>query len=140
MRSLVELTMWCTCDGGRVRCAKRGGVRFTVGGNPWFLMVLIHNVGGAGNVVAVRIKCPYTGWVPMYRNWGALWTVRTKMSGPLSFVVTTSDRRSLVLRNVVRNGWRFGQTWAMKARCGGSGAGTRGSWEVMMKRRWTLLV
>nr|PNR28241.1 hypothetical protein PHYPA_028833 [Physcomitrium patens] len=124
----------------KVRCAKRGGVRFTVGGNPWFLMVLIHNVGGAGNVVAVRIKCPYTGWVPMYRNWGALWTVRTKMSGPLSFVVTTSDRRSLVLRNVVRNGWRFGQTWAMKARCGGSGAGTRGSWEVMMKRRWTLLV
>uniref|UniRef100_A0A7I4EG08 Expansin n=1 Tax=Physcomitrium patens TaxID=3218 RepID=A0A7I4EG08_PHYPA len=95
----------------KVRCAKRGGVRFTIGGNPWFLMVLIHNVGGAGDVVSVKVKCPYTGWVSAYRNWGCLWTVRTKMTGPLSFTLVTSDGRTLYSMNAVRNGWKFGQTW-----------------------------
>jgi hypothetical protein len=95
----------------RVRCARRGGIRFTVGGNPWFLMVLIHNVGGAGDVKSVRIKGSSTGWYNMYRNWGALWTVRVKISGALTFAVTTSDGRTVVARNAVGKGWKFGQTW-----------------------------
>ncbi|KAG0554482.1 hypothetical protein M758_12G098900 [Ceratodon purpureus] len=94
----------------RVRCAKRGGVRFTIGGNPWFMMILIHNVGGAGDIRAVQIKGPRTGWVPMYRNWGALWTCRTKISGALTFRITTSDGRTLVTGGP-GNSWRFGQTW-----------------------------
>lgn len=100
--------MWCMCDGGRVCCVKCGGVWFMVGGNLWFLMVFIYNVGGVGNVVVVRIKCLYIGWVLMYCNWGVLWIVWIKMSGLLLFVVMISDRWSLVLRNVVCNGWRFG--------------------------------
>ncbi|KAG0583234.1 hypothetical protein KC19_3G120000 [Ceratodon purpureus] len=95
----------------KVRCAKRGGIRFTIGGNPWFLMVLIHNVGGAGDMRSVRVKGQYTNWYPMYRNWGALWTVRTKLSGALSFAVTTSNGRTVVARNVVGKWWKFGQTW-----------------------------
>ena len=55
------------------------------------MMILIHNVAGAGDVRAVKIKSPYTGWIPMYRNWGAVWTVRLKMQGALSFMITTSD-------------------------------------------------
>lgn len=95
----------------RVRCAKRGGIRFTMGGNPWFLMILIHNVGGAGEVRSVKIKCPYTGWVPMYRNWGALWTTQVRMRGALSFMITGSDGRTIVTRNAVGTWWQFGQTW-----------------------------
>lgn len=95
----------------RVNCAKKGGVRFTVGGNPWFLMVLIHNVGGAGDIRTAKIKSPSSGWIPMYRNWGALWTCRTKLSGTLSFMLTTSDGRTLISYGAVRQGWRFGQTW-----------------------------
>lgn len=40
----------------RVCCVKRGGVCFIVGGNLWFLMVLIYNVGGVGDVRVVKIK------------------------------------------------------------------------------------
>lgn len=95
----------------RVQCLKKGGIRFTMGGNPWFLMVLVHNVGGAGDVVAVKVKCPSSGWYDMYRNWGALWTVQKKMVGPLSFLLTTGDGRRLTAYNAVGNGWTFGQTW-----------------------------
>ncbi|KAG0554038.1 hypothetical protein KC19_12G058700 [Ceratodon purpureus] len=95
----------------RVPCQRKGGIRFTVGGNPWFFMILIHNVGGAGDITKVMIKCPYTPWYPMYRNWGSLWTVRTQMRGSLSFQITTSDGRTVTTNNAVGNGWKFGQTW-----------------------------
>lgn len=95
----------------RVPCQKKGGIRFTVGGNPWFFMILIHNVGGAGDVVSVKIKCPSTEWTSMYRNWGALWTVQKKMEGHLSFQVTTSDGKTHTTWNAVGDGWHFGQTW-----------------------------
>ncbi|KAG0567829.1 hypothetical protein KC19_7G164700 [Ceratodon purpureus] len=95
----------------RVPCQKKGGIQFTIGGNPWFYMILIHNVAGAGDVVRVQIKSPTTGWTPMYRNWGALWTVRKQLKGALSFQITTSDGRVVVTHNAVGHGWRFGQTW-----------------------------
>lgn len=40
----------------RVRCVKCGGVCFMIGGNLYFLMVLIYNVGGVGDIRFVRIK------------------------------------------------------------------------------------
>jgi hypothetical protein len=95
----------------RVMCQRKGGVRFTLGGNPWFFMILIHNVGGSGDVVKVQIKSPSSPWYPMYRNWGALWTVQKQLTGALSFLITTDDGRSITTRNAVGNGWRFGQTW-----------------------------
>jgi hypothetical protein len=78
----------------RIDCQKKGGVRFTIGGNPYFLMVLIHNVGGVGDIQSVKIKGSYSGWVPMFRNWGAMWTVRSKIAGALSFLITLSDGSS----------------------------------------------
>lgn len=74
-------------------------------------MVLIHNVGGAGDVKAVKIHSDSTGWIDMYRNWGALWTVPTKMSGALSFRLTAGNGKVLILTNAVGSGWGFGQTW-----------------------------
>lgn len=95
----------------RISCVRRGGIRFTMGGNPWFLMILIHNIAGAGNVRSVMIKSHTTPWIPMYRNWGAFWTVRTKLTGALSFKITGGDGRVVVTTNAVGTLWRFGQTW-----------------------------
>ncbi|KAG0607310.1 hypothetical protein M758_8G018600 [Ceratodon purpureus] len=99
----------------RVRCLKKGGVRFTVGGNPYFLMVLISNVGGVGDIRSVKIKGSYTNWIPMYRNWGSLWTVRSKITGALSFLITLSDGSTLPCTNAVQANFRFGQTWEARA-------------------------
>ena len=95
----------------RVMCSRSGGIRFTMGGNPWFFMILIHNVAGSGDVVAVKIKSPKSPWYGMYRNWGALWTVQKQLTGALSFQVTTDDGRTVTVPNAVGNGWQFGQTW-----------------------------
>ncbi|GAV65697.1 Pollen_allerg_1 domain-containing protein/DPBB_1 domain-containing protein, partial [Cephalotus follicularis] len=58
----------------RVLCSKQGGVKFQIGGNPYFTLVLLYNVGGAGDVNDVKIKatnfCPpnYTKTVDVWCN------------------------------------------------------------------------
>jgi hypothetical protein len=95
----------------RVPCTRKGGIRFTVGGNPYFFMILIHNVAGAGDIVSVKIKCPTSGWLPMYRNWGSVWTVQSNLKEALSFQITLGNGRVVTTNNGVGNGWQFGQTW-----------------------------
>lgn len=98
--------------GCRVSCAKRGGVRFQLNGNPYFMMILIYNVGGGGDIRAVNIKGQYTGWIGMTRNWGVMWTCRTKITGQaISFQIYTSDGRVLTTYNAIGRNWQFGQTW-----------------------------
>ncbi|GAV80578.1 Pollen_allerg_1 domain-containing protein/DPBB_1 domain-containing protein [Cephalotus follicularis] len=96
----------------RIPCYKQGGVKFQISGNPYWTLVLLYNVGGAGDVSSVKIKGSNTNWIQMSRNWGQNWETGTVLTGQhLSFHVTLSDGKTLVFDNVVPNYWQFGQTY-----------------------------
>ncbi|KAF5765804.1 putative expansin/Lol pI, expansin, cellulose-binding-like domain superfamily [Helianthus annuus] len=97
----------------RVPCAKKGGIRFTITGNPYHTMVLVWNVGGAGDVTCMEVKgheCKK--WNTMSRNWGQVWVTSVVLVGQsLSFRVRTSDGRTTTSLNVAPRNWQFGQTF-----------------------------
>ncbi|KAK4486637.1 hypothetical protein RD792_006793 [Penstemon davidsonii] len=101
----------------RVPCNKKGGIRFTVNGNPYFTLVLVWNVGGAGDVKAVWVKGDKNvmEWKKMKQNWGQKWETNAMLVGEkLSFRVKTSDGRSSTSLNVAPRNWQFGQTFEGK--------------------------
>ncbi|XP_043723078.1 expansin-A23-like [Telopea speciosissima] len=101
----------------RVPCVKTGGIKFEMSakGNPNWIMVLVYNVAGAGDVNDVKIKGPNTNWIQMSRNWGQNWQTNEQFLGQaLSFQVTTSDGKMVQSDNVAPNGWKFGQTFEGK--------------------------
>ncbi|KAL6136615.1 hypothetical protein ACLB2K_061910 [Fragaria x ananassa] len=99
----------------RVHCVKRGGIRFEIKGNPYWITATMLNVGGAGDVTAVRIKGSKSDWVQMSRNWGQLWQTEANLVGQsLSFQVTSSDGKTVQLDNVATGNWQFGQTYEGK--------------------------
>ncbi|GAA0179963.1 hypothetical protein LIER_30046 [Lithospermum erythrorhizon] len=100
----------------RASCKKKGGIRFTIDGNPNFNLVSISNVGGAGDVVGLEVrggkKLP---WTKMRRNWGQKWQTEAKIAKrKLSFRVTTSDGKTLTLYKVTTKNWEYGQTFESK--------------------------
>lgn len=100
----------------RVECAKSGGVKFELKGNPYWLLVLVYNVGSAGDVNDVKIKGSNNGdWSQMSRNWGQNWQTGINLVGQgLSFHVQTSDGKVLEFYDVVPSNWQFGQTFEGK--------------------------
>lgn len=96
----------------RVTCTKTGGVKFEVTGNSNWMLVLIYNVGGAGDVSDVKVKGNAGAWIPMVRNWGQKWQTGVNLIGQsLSFQVTTSDRKMVEFDGVAPVNWQFGQTF-----------------------------
>ncbi|KAG6522998.1 hypothetical protein ZIOFF_020155 [Zingiber officinale] len=75
-----------------VKCVREGGVHFTIDGKGFFYNVLISNVAGAGDIVAVKIKGSATGWLHMGRTWGQNWHISADLQDQaLSFEVSSSD-------------------------------------------------
>jgi hypothetical protein len=52
----------------RVMCFRPSGIKFELKGNPYWLLVLVYNVGGVGQVASVKIKGSRTDWIQMMRN------------------------------------------------------------------------
>ncbi|RZC66712.1 hypothetical protein C5167_010401 [Papaver somniferum] len=100
----------------RVPCKRKGGVRFTLKGHSTFNMIMITNVAGSGSVKAAWIKGTRTrSWIQMHRNWGANWQSSVNLTKQkLSFKLTLSDGKTLVLFDVVPSSWNFGQTFASR--------------------------
>ncbi|PIA63922.1 hypothetical protein AQUCO_00201326v1 [Aquilegia coerulea] len=99
----------------RIKCIREGGIRFVIDGSGYFISVLISNVAGAGDVVAVKIKGSRTGWLPMGRNWGQVWHVNADLKNqPLSFEVTTSDGVTITSYSVAPKTWEYGQSFEGK--------------------------
>ncbi|KAF8389727.1 hypothetical protein HHK36_024246 [Tetracentron sinense] len=99
----------------RIPCVKTGGLKFEVKGNPYWILVLVYNVAGAGDITSVKIKGSNTDWIQMSQNWGQNWQTGTQLLGQsLSFQVTTSDGRMVESDNVAPANWNFGQTFEGK--------------------------
>lgn len=92
-------------------CNKPGGLKFTINGNPYWNSVLVFNVAGAGNVVAMSMRGGSNYFYTMRRDWGQNWDCYEKFTGQgLTFRVTTGLGKTVTFWNVFSSNWWFGMT------------------------------
>ncbi|KAG5044182.1 hypothetical protein AAZX31_03G205800 [Glycine max] len=98
----------------KVGCKRSGGIRFTINGRDYFELVLISNVGGAGEISRVWVKgSRMNNWESMTRNWGANWQSLRYVNGQsLSFRVQLRNGKTRTANNVAPSNWRFGQSFS----------------------------
>lgn len=92
---------------------RRGGIRFAFQGNPYWLLVYVMNVAGAGDVGDMWVKGGGTGWVRMSHNWGAAYQAFAQLGGQaLSFKLTSyTTRQTIVAADVAPPSWCVGLTY-----------------------------
>ncbi|KAM1767250.1 hypothetical protein ACFX12_045358 [Malus domestica] len=91
----------------RVSNRKSGGVKFELNGNLWWVTTTVFNVGSAGDVTNVGIRGSSTNWI---KKLGASLGGDGRPTS-LSFVVTTSDGKTIELDDVAPANWQCGQTF-----------------------------
>ncbi|CAN6312092.1 unnamed protein product [Urochloa humidicola] len=97
----------------RVPCVRRGGLRFALQGNAYWLLAFVMNVAGAGDVAEVAVRSGGGAWVRMSHNWGASYQAFAQLGGrPLSFRVTSyTTRQTVVATDVAPANWCLGLTY-----------------------------
>lgn len=95
----------------RVPCQRSGGIIFSVYGNPWFLMVLVSNVAGSGDIGQMAFRIPGQDWISLTHNYGAIWTASG--GGYYGNAITVRikskfTREKLVINNAIPGSWNFG--------------------------------
>ncbi|KAL6641376.1 hypothetical protein ACP70R_019557 [Stipagrostis hirtigluma subsp. patula] len=98
----------------RVPCVRKGGLRFALQGNPYWLLAYVMNVAGAGDVGEMWVRGGgRAGWIRMSHNWGAAYQAFAQLGGkPLSFKLTSyTTRQTVVATNVAPASWCLGLTY-----------------------------
>ncbi|KAJ4746728.1 Expansin-B15 [Rhynchospora pubera] len=101
----------------RVQCSYSGThitLRVDSGSNPNYFAVLIEFVGGDGSLSAVDLmQSGYSSWSSMQHSWGAVWLLNSgsTLKAPFSIRLTSDSGKTLVLNNVIPQGWQAGATY-----------------------------
>ncbi|XP_019189161.1 PREDICTED: expansin-A18-like [Ipomoea nil] len=97
----------------RVPCARKGGLKFSIQGNGYWLLVYVMNVAGGGDIAGVWVKGSKTGWISMSHNWGASYQAFSALGGQtLSFKLTSyTTHETIVAYNVAPSNWNAGMTY-----------------------------
>uniref|UniRef100_A0A0E0I3Q3 Expansin n=2 Tax=Oryza TaxID=4527 RepID=A0A0E0I3Q3_ORYNI len=100
----------------KVACVRQGGIKYTITGNPSYNMVMVKNVGGAGDVVKLTVKgTKRVKWTPLQRSWGQLWKTEANLTGEsLTFRVMTGDHRKATSWRVAPRDWTYDNTYQAK--------------------------
>jgi expansin (peptidoglycan-binding protein) len=97
----------------KTSCSRSGGIKFSLQGHTYYLLVLVYNVGGAGDLSSVSVKGSKTGWISMQRTWGVNFSTGTVLDGQaLSFQTKTSDGRTVTSNYATGSNWYYGQTYS----------------------------
>ncbi|XP_078152144.1 expansin-B15-like [Carex rostrata] len=105
----------------RVQCSYSGTqITFRVdsGSNPNYFAVLIEFVGGDGSLSAVDLmQSGYGSWSSMQHSWGAVWMLNpgSTLQAPFSIRLTSDSGKTLVINDVIPQGWQAGAIYKSTA-------------------------